>query len=135
MPILFNGNGLNPDTLKPAFRERGDPYVKAIVEAIKDEPGLLMWDIMNEPFTNDYHDRASAEEKKQREAEITAFDQLGLRCECPIRRSRRARILRPRRLKAALGRCCWRWACSQGIAELLGPLLRPRAQPTNIFRT
>lgn len=73
MPILFNGNSLNPDTLKDAFRPRGDAYVKAIVEAIKDEPGLLMWDIMNEPFTNDYYDRATGDEKKQHEAEITAF--------------------------------------------------------------
>jgi endo-1,4-beta-mannosidase len=47
MPILWNGNSLNPDTLKPSFRAEGDAYVKAIVEAVKDEPGLLMWDIMN----------------------------------------------------------------------------------------
>jgi hypothetical protein len=73
MPILWNGNTLNPDTLKPEFRPRGDAYVKAIVEAIKDEPGLLMWDIMNEPFTNDYFGKAEGAEKQQREAEITAF--------------------------------------------------------------
>jgi len=73
MPILWNGNYLNPETLDPAFRARGDSYVKAIVEGIKGEPGLLMWDIMNEPFTNEYHDRAAAEEKPQRKAEITAF--------------------------------------------------------------
>ncbi|MGE5326211.1 MAG: cellulase family glycosylhydrolase [Deltaproteobacteria bacterium] len=73
MPILWNGNGLDPDTLKPEFHARGDAYVKSIVDAVKDEPGLLMWDIMNEPFTNDYHDKASAEEKPQREAEITQF--------------------------------------------------------------
>jgi hypothetical protein len=73
MPILWNGNNLNPDTLKPEFRPRGDAYVKAIVEAVKDEPGLLMWDIMNEPLTNPYYGRASAEEKSQREAEITEF--------------------------------------------------------------
>jgi hypothetical protein len=73
MPILFNGNGLDPDTLKPEFRQRGDAYVKAIVEAIKDEPGLLMWDIMNEPLTNNYYGKASAEEKPQREVEITGF--------------------------------------------------------------
>src|SRR6266699_2061113 len=48
MPILWNGNGLNPDTLKPEFRARGDVYVKAVVEVLKDEPGLLMWDVMNE---------------------------------------------------------------------------------------
>ena len=73
MPILWNGNDLNPDALKPAFRVGGDAYVKAIVEAIKDEPGLLMWDIMNEPLWNDYYNKASGEEKKQHEAEITAF--------------------------------------------------------------
>ena len=73
MPILWNGNSLNPDILKPEFHPRGDAYVKAIVEAVKDEPGLLMWDIMNEPFTNDYYDRAPAEVKNKREGEITAF--------------------------------------------------------------
>jgi len=73
MPILWNGNNLNPDTVKPPFRSRGDAYVKAIVETIKDEPGLLMWDIMNEPSTNDYYDGASGQEKQQREAEITEF--------------------------------------------------------------
>lgn len=73
MPILLNGNYLNPETLKADFRPRADAYVKAIVEALKDEPGLLMWDIMNEPFTNDYHDRSPEQEKPQRRGEITAF--------------------------------------------------------------
>ncbi len=73
MPILWNGNGLDPETLKPEFRERGDAYVKAIVDAGKDEPGLLMWDIMNEPLTNPYYGRASDEEKARREAEVTEF--------------------------------------------------------------
>jgi len=72
MPILLNGNCLNPDTLKTAFSQRGDAYVKAIVGAVKAEPGLLMWDIMNEPFTNDYHDKAPEQEKPRRKAEITA---------------------------------------------------------------
>ena len=73
MPILWNGNNLSPDTLKPEFRPRGDAYVKAIVEAIKDEPGLLMWDIMNEPFTNPYFGKVEGDEKQQRAAEITGF--------------------------------------------------------------
>jgi len=73
MPILWNGNYLKPDTLQPAFRARGDAYVRAIVEAVKDEPGLLMWDIMNEPFTNDYHDKAPASERPPRKAAITEF--------------------------------------------------------------
>jgi hypothetical protein len=73
MPILWNGNSLNPDTLKPDFRARGDAYVKAIVAAVRNEPGLLMWDIMNEPLTNSYYQSASAEERPRREAEITEF--------------------------------------------------------------
>jgi hypothetical protein len=73
MPILWNGNGLNPDTLKPEFRARGDAYVKAVVGALKDEPGLLMWDVMNEPLTNTWYGRASQEEKPKREAQITEF--------------------------------------------------------------
>jgi hypothetical protein len=73
MPILWNGNGLHPDILRPAFRARGDVYVKAVINAIKDEPGLLMWDIMNEPFTNAYYDEASNEDRPKREAEITEF--------------------------------------------------------------
>ena len=71
MPILWNGNSLNPDTIKPEFRTRGEVYVRAIVEAIKNEPGLLMWDIMNEPLTNPYWGQAKGEEKAKREAEIT----------------------------------------------------------------
>lgn len=48
MPILFNGNSLNPETLTKEFREKtGDNYVRAVVDALKDENGLLMWDIMN----------------------------------------------------------------------------------------
>lgn len=73
MPILWNGNDLNPEMLKPSFHAEGDAYVKAIVEAVKDEPGLLMWDVMNEPLWNDYYNKATGEEKKQHEAEITAF--------------------------------------------------------------
>ena len=73
MPILFNGNGLNPQTLPPGAWPPQEAYVKAIVGAVKDEPGLLMWDLMNEPSWNDYHNQASAEEKPKREAEIQAF--------------------------------------------------------------
>ena len=73
MPILFNGNSLEPAMLKPEFHGEGDAYVKAIVNAVKDEPGLLMWDIMNEPLWNDYYNQATGEEKQRHEAEITAF--------------------------------------------------------------
>jgi hypothetical protein len=73
MPILFNGNSLDPAMLKPEFQAEGDAYVQAIVNAVKDEPGLLMWDIMNEPLWNDYYNKATGAEKQQHETEITAF--------------------------------------------------------------
>jgi hypothetical protein len=74
MPILFNGNNLNPETLTKEFKEKtGDIYVKAIVDAVKDEKGLLMWDIMNEPSYNDYLLKAPAEEKQKRIDEVKDF--------------------------------------------------------------
>lgn len=55
MPILFNGNGLNPDILKEEYLNgKGGQYVNDIVGALKGEPGLFMWDVMNEPSCNDY---------------------------------------------------------------------------------
>jgi hypothetical protein len=76
MPIFFNGNGqdpIQPEVLKPGFKERGDKYVQAIIKALKDEPGLLMWDMMNEPVCNDYYLQAPAEEKEKRFNEIYDF--------------------------------------------------------------
>lgn len=73
MPVLFNGNGLNPQTLPPESWAQQEPYVKAVVDALKDEPGLLMWDIMNEPSWNNYYNQATEEEKPKRVAEIKAF--------------------------------------------------------------
>jgi hypothetical protein len=73
MPILFNGNSLNPQTLPPESWAGQEPYVKAVVEALKDEPGLLMWDIMNEPSWNDYYNQASEADRPKRVEEIKAF--------------------------------------------------------------
>ena len=52
MPILFNGNGLDPAILEEGFLPRGEAFAAAIVAALKDEPGLIMYDIMNEPPCN-----------------------------------------------------------------------------------
>jgi hypothetical protein len=73
MPILFNANSLDPQTLKPESWPQQEAYVKAVVKELKDEPGLLMWDIMNEPSYNDYYRLAPEEEKPKREAEIKEF--------------------------------------------------------------
>jgi hypothetical protein len=71
MPILFIG--INPQMLNHDSWPQREAYVKAVVEALKDEPGLIMWDIVNEPSYNDYYRLASEDEKPQRQAEIREF--------------------------------------------------------------
>lgn len=73
MPVLFNGNGLDPDDLGEAFRSRGDKYVADVVKAIQDEPGLIMWDIMNEPSCNDYILKSPEGERAERWERINQF--------------------------------------------------------------
>lgn len=73
MPILFNGNMLNPKTIQPDAYEKADAYATAAVNAIKDEHGLLMFDIMNEPLCSPYINAAPKEERGKRAEEIWAF--------------------------------------------------------------
>ena len=73
MPILWNGNMIDPAIFSDDFREEGKNYVKAVVNSLKDEEGLLMWDIMNEPSCNDYFRNATGEEKTKHENEIWNF--------------------------------------------------------------
>lgn len=74
MPILWNGNGINPAVLEPSYwQEKGDSYVRAVIEALKNEPGVLMWDIMNEPSCNDYIMKSPAEELAERKEKMWEF--------------------------------------------------------------
>ena len=74
MPILWNGNGLNPEILEESYwKEIGDDYVRATVNALKGMDGLLCWDIMNEPTCNDYYKHAPEEEKEARAEKIFKF--------------------------------------------------------------
>ncbi len=72
MPILFNGSF--PQLLEEEAIEAGEKYVNAIVNALKNEEGLLMWDVMNEPRMNDYYRKASPEEQEKRSDEIAGFN-------------------------------------------------------------
>lgn len=69
-PILWNGNGIDPCILQKDFRAQGEKYVRAVVDALKDEEGLIMWDIMNEPTCNDYIIKASEGEVKKERLDI-----------------------------------------------------------------
>ena len=74
MPILFNGNGLDPAMLDEEFMmETGDAYVKDMVGLLKNEPGFLMYDVMNEPTCNPYIMTAEGEEKKEHLDKMNRF--------------------------------------------------------------
>ncbi len=74
MPIIFNGNGFDPDVLTDEWqREVGDEYVRDLVTSLRDEPGLIMWDIMNEPSCNDYVMKCEKEERALRWERMNAF--------------------------------------------------------------
>ncbi len=74
MPIFWNGNGLDKATYTEEEWVTIEEYIKDIVDTLKDEPGLLMWDIINEPGCSDWIGEAPSEEVKQsRLNEIWAF--------------------------------------------------------------
>lgn len=73
MPILWNGNMLDTSILEERNWPQGEAYVKAVVEALRGEAGLLMWDIMNEPTCNDYWRKSPPEEKTERDAKLWKF--------------------------------------------------------------
>lgn len=73
MPILFNGNMLNPKTIEPVDYEASDAYAVAVVNALKNEPGLLMFDVMNEPLCSPYIGQSPKEERAEREEKIWTF--------------------------------------------------------------
>lgn len=74
MPILFNGNGLDHAMLEDDRWHACVKYATAVVDALKDEPGLLMWDVMNEPTYNGWiNDAPDAEEKARRQEKTFEF--------------------------------------------------------------
>lgn len=53
--ILFNANDIHaedPFYLEEPFKKEGEGYLKCVVNAIRKEPALLMYDMMNEPGGN-----------------------------------------------------------------------------------
>jgi hypothetical protein len=73
MPILFNGNGIDISILETDFYEFGDSYVRAVVDTLKNEEGLFVWDIMNEPSCNDYIRKSPEGEIKDRYEKMWTF--------------------------------------------------------------
>ena len=73
MPILWNGNMIDIFILEEDSWWIGEDYVAEVVDALKDEEGIVMRHIMNEPTCNVYFRKATHEEKPDREAKIWRF--------------------------------------------------------------
>lgn len=81
MPIFWNGNFVTEAEQEEWEKKRA--YAAAMIRMLKGEPGILMWDVCNEPLCNDYLRGASAEEYSARKA-ILVKD---LRGKCELIRS------------------------------------------------
>ena len=57
--------------LGPDFWPKGEQYCQALVEILRDEPGLLMWDVMNEPLMTSWINNASLEKTQRMETAWT----------------------------------------------------------------
>lgn len=74
MPILWNGNYISEFTpLTDEEWEAAEKYGKAAIEGLRNEPGLIMWDAINEPMCNDYLRKSPPEEYTQRFENITYY--------------------------------------------------------------
>lgn len=77
MPILFNFNSIpadHPAELEESFLPDGEAYCRDMIAALKDEPNLLMYDIMNEPGCSHYiWDVKDQDEYDRRFARVWAF--------------------------------------------------------------
>lgn len=71
MPILFNGNMIDPKMLDDESWADCSAFATAIVTALKDEPGLLMWDVMNEPTCNPWVNKQKDQKERNRRKEKT----------------------------------------------------------------
>lgn len=75
MPIFWNGNPIK-EFSAPSEAEWGrmEDYASAVITLLRDEPNILMWDVMNEPYCNDYiRNCADEAEKAHRKDQICAL--------------------------------------------------------------
>ena len=65
--ILFSGNRIVKERWEESFYPLGEEYIKDIVQTVKNEPALLMYDVVNEPTGNDFC-MNDPDESKRKEA-------------------------------------------------------------------
>lgn len=74
IPILWNGNFIREfEDPSEAWYVRAEEYAKAFIDRFKNEPFILMWDAINEPFCNDYMNHSPEDEYQQRFDTITRY--------------------------------------------------------------
>lgn len=67
MPILWNGNGIEEYSgMNTEEWEKARLYAEAMIRLLGNEPGLLMWDVYNEPFCNDFLRSAKTKEEYEK---------------------------------------------------------------------
>lgn len=55
------------------FYSKGEPYCRALVDVMRVEEGIFLWDIMNEPSSNITIWYAEGDEKQRREERVWSF--------------------------------------------------------------
>ena len=70
MPIFWNGNPVK-EFSAPTEEEWAtmEKYASAVISLLHSEPNILMWDVMNEPYCNDYIRNCGDETEKARRME------------------------------------------------------------------
>lgn len=81
MPVLSSGNQFrNYELLTDEEWARKREFLSSIIHLLKKEPNLLMWDVYNEPFCNDYLRNCPAGEYESRYQKI----EHDLRIQCQM---------------------------------------------------
>lgn len=74
MPILWNGNFIREwQDPSEEWYEKAEAYAKAFIDRFIDEPFILMWDVINEPFCNDYMNMSHPDEYEERFENIKRY--------------------------------------------------------------
>ncbi len=75
MPILWNGNFIH-DFKEPdeEWYARAKMYADRFISRFKDEPYILMWDVINEPMCNDYMNTARGISQEEYDARFAKLE-------------------------------------------------------------
>lgn len=72
MPIFWNGNIIREyEEADDAQWKRKERYAARMIRLMKGDPAVLMWDVCNEPFCNDYMHYSPEEEREERKGKLT----------------------------------------------------------------